>query len=87
MLKNLFKATIFYYDTHECRYNFKFILNKGWLASLKDNKVLLEKLLSAHLPFKERKCFALVGLDTEFHFFEKIKEDDIAMPFGLAMTV
>jgi len=26
-------------------------------------------------------------LDTEFHFFEKIKEDDIAMPFGLAMTV
>jgi len=31
------------------------ILNKGWLASPKDNKVLLEKLLSAHLPFKTRK--------------------------------
>jgi hypothetical protein len=55
MLKNLFKATIFFYDTHECRHSFKCILKKGWLASLKDNKVLLEKLLSAHLPFKVRK--------------------------------
>jgi hypothetical protein len=68
MLKNLFKATIFYYDTHECRHNFKFILNKGWLASLKDNKVLLGKLLSAHLPFKERKCFATGGFRYRISF-------------------
>jgi len=61
MLKNLFKATIFYYGTHECRHNFKCILKKGWLVSLKDNKVLLEKLLSAHLPFKARKYFEIGG--------------------------
>jgi hypothetical protein len=55
MLKNLFKATIFYYDTHECSHNVTCILKKGLLASLNDNKILLEKLLSAHLPFKTRK--------------------------------
>jgi len=34
-------------------------LKKVWLAIPKDNKVLLEKLLSAHLPFKVRKCFTI----------------------------
>ncbi len=62
MLKNLFKATIFYYDTHKCRHSFKCILKKGWLASPKDYKVLLEKLLSTHLPSKERKYFEIGGL-------------------------
>jgi hypothetical protein len=62
MLKNLFKATIFYFDTHECSHNITCILKKGWLVSPKDNKVLLEKLFSAHLPFKTRKCFAIDGL-------------------------
>ena len=62
MLKNLFKATTFYYVTHKCRHNFKCLLNKGWLASLKDYKVLLEKLFQHICPPKQENVLQLVGI-------------------------
>jgi hypothetical protein len=44
VLKNLFKATRFYFNSRDRTFNVLCILKKGWLARLKGHKVLLEKL-------------------------------------------
>ena len=62
MLKNLFKATRFYFNSRDRTFNVLCILKKGWLARLKGNKVLLEKLFQHICPPKQENVLQLVGI-------------------------
>ncbi len=41
MLKNPYKATRFYYDSHDCNSNSKYLLHEGYLSSSEGYNVLL----------------------------------------------
>lgn len=45
MLKNLYEATKFNYDSHDCILNLRRLLGKGWQAKFEGYKVSLVELL------------------------------------------
>jgi hypothetical protein len=62
MLKNLFKATVFYTYSHECTFNVQRFFKIGWLAKLKGYKVSLGKLFQHICLYEFNKSYAIGGV-------------------------